>query len=129
MCREFMRDKMAGLLRVTIRHARSLPAADPWPGTSDPYAIVCVGDSCHVSKTVLNNLNPSWEESCTLFVRWGRHAFTRMRSRAWRACVRMCVGGRAGRHRTRQARCMPGTATLCLPRLPARRWPILPVTW
>ena len=70
--REFLRSKMAGLLHVTIRRAVSLPAADPAPFTSDPYLVVCVGDSCFTTRTILNNLNPEWHESCTLFVRWGR---------------------------------------------------------
>ncbi len=71
LCREFLRSKQAGLLHVTIRRAVSLPAADPAPFTSDPYLVVCVGDSCFTTRTILNNLNPEWHESCTLFVRWG----------------------------------------------------------
>ena len=35
-CREFLRSRMAGLLRLTIRRATALPAADPAPFSSDP---------------------------------------------------------------------------------------------
>lgn len=74
-CREFLRSKLSGLLRVTIRRATSLPAADPAPLSSDPYLVVSAGgsscSSSYTTRTILNNLNPEWHETCNLFVRHG----------------------------------------------------------
>lgn len=69
--RAFLRTTMpaGGLLHINLHSAACLPAADLAPWTSDPYTLLCVGDSCYRSATVLNNLNPSWGETFSLFVR------------------------------------------------------------
>jgi hypothetical protein len=39
-------------------------------GTSDPYAVLTVGPSSHTSKVVDRSLDPEWDESFVLFVRY-----------------------------------------------------------
>ncbi len=66
--REYLRDTMAGLLRVRLRSAEKLAARDIW-GTSDPYCVVSVGASSARSRTIGRTLDPIWDEELTLFVR------------------------------------------------------------
>ncbi|XP_077472659.1 extended synaptotagmin-3 [Stigmatopora argus] len=56
-----------GVVRVYLVEARDLLAKDTYmlgmvKGKSDPYATLCVGDRKVKSKTVKENLNPSWGE-------------------------------------------------------------------
>lgn len=61
---------MAGLLQVCVRRASSPPAvAASHLLSSDPQLRLSVGDSLWSSATALNNINPEWEERCTLYVR------------------------------------------------------------
>lgn len=67
--KEFLLEKMSGLLHVTVKSGSNLPAADLWPGTSDPYCILQIGESSCTTSVVKNNLNPVWDETFSLYVR------------------------------------------------------------
>jgi hypothetical protein len=65
-----------------------------WPGAkSDPYAVVNIGISAAATRVVQQNLEPTWEETFFLFVRWG------VCSPGRRQCVGVgvCGGGGAAR--------------------------------
>ncbi|KAK3328364.1 phosphatidylserine decarboxylase-domain-containing protein [Cercophora scortea] len=55
------------VLNVTILRARNLAAKDRG-GTSDPYLVLTLGDSKHVTHAVSKTLNPEWNEQCRLAV-------------------------------------------------------------
>ncbi|KAK3685754.1 phosphatidylserine decarboxylase-domain-containing protein [Podospora appendiculata] len=55
------------VLNVTIIRARNLAAKDRG-GTSDPYLVLTLGDSKHVTHAVSKTLNPEWNEQCRLAV-------------------------------------------------------------
>lgn len=42
-----------------------------WPFKSDPYAVIQLGDSSCTTRVINNNLNPVWDETFYLYVRWG----------------------------------------------------------
>ena len=127
--REFLLQKMKGLLELTVRSAANLPAADVsggaaaaapllqvfafswsallcllatarpatahtstpgltappsspfppppvlgpppqlWPGKSDPYCIIQIGDSSATTKVIRNTLDPVWDETFYLYIR------------------------------------------------------------
>ena len=66
---EALRCAFAGRLRVRLKRASGLPAADPW-GTSDPYCILTLsgGDGTARSRTVARTVDPAWDEELTLLV-------------------------------------------------------------
>ncbi|KAK0616063.1 phosphatidylserine decarboxylase-domain-containing protein [Bombardia bombarda] len=53
------------VLSVVILRARNLAAKDRG-GTSDPYLVLTLGDSKHVTHAVSKSLNPDWNEQCRL---------------------------------------------------------------
>ncbi|KAK3378095.1 phosphatidylserine decarboxylase-domain-containing protein [Podospora didyma] len=58
--------KETGLvLNVVILKARDLAAKDRG-GTSDPYLVLTLGDSRHITHSVPKTLNPEWNEQCQL---------------------------------------------------------------
>ncbi|KAL2256611.1 hypothetical protein VTK26DRAFT_1414 [Humicola hyalothermophila] len=63
---EGRRDDGNGLvLNVTIMRARNLAAKDRG-GTSDPYLVLTLGDSKHITHSVTKTLNPEWYEQAEL---------------------------------------------------------------
>ena len=68
LLRAFLQEKMAGLLMVHLESATNLPARDVW-GTSDPYVEFTIGGSSYRSKTIMRELNPTWDEAFYLYVR------------------------------------------------------------
>lgn len=66
--REFLAANFEGMLRVDVRRATKLPAADPW-GSSDPYVTLQLGLGGARTSTKLLNLNPVWDETHLLYVR------------------------------------------------------------
>ncbi|CAL8471597.1 g11139 [Coccomyxa elongata] len=66
--REFIKETLAGMLEVHLKSATGLPARDLW-GSSDPYAVVTVGESAGRSRVIDRNLNPVWDEKFQLYVR------------------------------------------------------------
>ncbi|KAH6630926.1 phosphatidylserine decarboxylase-domain-containing protein [Chaetomium sp. MPI-SDFR-AT-0129] len=53
------------VLNVVIMRARNLAAKDRG-GTSDPYLVLTLGDSKHITHTESKTLNPEWNEQCEL---------------------------------------------------------------
>ncbi|KAK9829841.1 hypothetical protein WJX72_008191 [[Myrmecia] bisecta] len=66
--RDYMKSKLAGILQVQLKGASGLPARDMW-GSSDPYCIASIGESCHTTKVVARSLEPVWAETFFLYVR------------------------------------------------------------
>jgi hypothetical protein len=64
----FLRQKMAGVVEVTIRGAKGLKSGDMFGGKSDPYAIVSIGGSSARTPTIQENNEPTWEHKALLFV-------------------------------------------------------------
>ncbi|ETO12011.1 RNA polymerase Rpb1 repeat domain-containing protein, partial [Reticulomyxa filosa] len=55
---------------VSIVKASNLKNVDVTPGDkSDPYCICTINDMSHQTKTIENNLNPTWNEHCTFLTR------------------------------------------------------------
>jgi hypothetical protein len=68
--RDFVRDRLAGVLEVTVLRAAGLKRSDWWPGSkSDPYAVVTVGGSSGRTPALPNTLEPAWGHRCEVFVR------------------------------------------------------------
>ncbi|KAL4420729.1 hypothetical protein ABPG75_010385 [Micractinium tetrahymenae] len=67
--KDFLRQKFAGLLEVTVKSASNLMRADWWPGAkSDPFVVLNVGDSAAITSVINQNLDPVWNETFYLFV-------------------------------------------------------------
>lgn len=69
-CREFLQDKLAGLLQVTIHGTSSMPTPDSWLAVSRPYVSLAVGDSTHTAQLVqVDPQGAAGLQTCHLFVR------------------------------------------------------------
>lgn len=68
--RSFLTDTYSGVLEVTVKRAANLRPADP-NGSSDPYAVVSVANCSFRTRTVGRSLEPEWEETHCVYIRWG----------------------------------------------------------
>lgn len=89
----------SGLLGGTHRSVAygAVHAVQMWPGKSDPYAIVQIGDSSGTTKVINSNLNPVWDETFYLYIRQasqvnscmgetGLYCSTSKQGREWASC-------------------------------------------
>lgn len=56
-----------GMLYVSVIKAKDLKNKD-FLGKSDPYVKLTVGNSTQKTRTIMNNLNPEWNETFSLVV-------------------------------------------------------------
>mmetsp|Transcript_24407 Transcript_24407/g.68436 ORF Transcript_24407/g.68436 Transcript_24407/m.68436 type:complete len:759 (-) Transcript_24407:41-2317(-) len=61
------KQKLSGRLRVVVMQGANL-AAQKWNGMSDPYAMVHLEQRSMMTKVVLSNLNPEWQQTFTFKV-------------------------------------------------------------
>lgn len=71
--RSFLTDIYSGVLEVTVKRASNLRPADP-NGSSDPYAVVSVANCSFRTSTMGRTLDPEWDETYCVYIRWGRGA-------------------------------------------------------
>ena len=57
------------MLRLQLRRAQNLRPSDP-NGLSDPYAVVSVGSCSFRTATVNASLNPQWNETHWMYIRY-----------------------------------------------------------
>jgi hypothetical protein len=63
---KYSADDILGNLDITLKGAKDLIAADPFPYSSDPYVLFRMGDALVRSDTIMNNLNPKWNQDLSL---------------------------------------------------------------
>lgn len=68
---QFLKERMAGLAIIMVLNATDLKPSDFWTlsPSSDPYALLCIGDSIGKTSVVNDTVNPVWNETLCLFIR------------------------------------------------------------